>query len=88
MSRRTLDRSHTYQEVQQHFDHHPAVTNVRQTGSHRIYSGPRGSVVVPIGHRGDVPRGTLRSIMRMAALAGLALFIAAVALGALMPFVG
>lgn len=71
MSRRTLDRSHTYQEVQQHFDHHPAVTDIRQSGSHRTYTGPRGSVTVPIGHRGDVPRPTLRSIIRMATAAGL-----------------
>ena len=80
MTRRTLDRSHTYQEVQQHLDHHPALRDVRQSGSHRTYTGPHGCVTVPCGHRGDVPRGTLRSICRMAALAGLGLifvFIAA-----------
>lgn len=75
MTRRTLDASHTYQELRQHFDQHPAVKDVRQSGSHRTYVGPHGSVIVPIGHRGDVPRGTLRSICRMAALAGLACLV-------------
>lgn len=77
MSRRTLDRAHTYQEVQQHLDHHPAVVSVRQSGSHRTYTGPHGTVTVPCGHRGDVPHGTLRSIVRMATLAGLGVLIVA-----------
>lgn len=71
MSRRTLDRAHTGRELCQHFDHHPELRARRQSGSHVVYTGPRGSVVVP-NHGGDVARGTLRSIIRMAALAGLA----------------
>ena len=78
MTRRTLDRAVTGREVRQHFDNHPSLREVRQSGSHRIYRGPTGSVVVPC-HDGDVAKGTLRSIRRMAALAGLAMLAVAVA---------
>lgn len=71
MARRSLDRSHSYLEVQQHFDHHPNVRAVRQSGSHKTYIGPRGNVTVPVGHRGDMPPGTLKSIIKAATLAGL-----------------
>lgn len=77
MARRTLDRSTTYREVAAHFDNHPALRAARQSGSHRTYTGPTGSVVVPC-HNGDVPRGTLRSIVRMALMAGLACLIVVV----------
>lgn len=76
MTRRTLEKAHTGREVCAHFDNHPALVEVHQSGSHRIYRGPRGSVIVP-AHNGDVPRGTLRSICRMAALAGLAALVIA-----------
>ena len=78
MSRRTLDRAHTYQEVEQHFDHHPAVVAVRQSGIHRTYTGPTGIVTVPCGHRGDVPRPLLRAIVRASIAAGLACLIVAI----------
>lgn len=71
MTRRTLDRAHTGRELCQHFEHHPALRAKRQNGSHVVYTGPTGTVIVP-NHPGDVKRGTLRSIIRMAALAGLA----------------
>lgn len=77
MARRTLDRATTYREVAAHFDHHASLQATRQSGSHRVYTGPTGVVIVPC-HSGDVPRGTLRSIMRMALLAGLACLIVAV----------
>lgn len=78
MSRRTLDRSHTYQEVQAHFDHHESVVAVRQSGSHRTYTSRNGnSVTVPIGHRGDVPRGLLRAICKAAVTAGLVCLVVA-----------
>lgn len=67
MTRRTLDRATTGREVCQHFDNHPALVSVSQSGSHRKYTGPRGIVIVP-AHSGDIARGTLRSIVRMAAL--------------------
>ena len=72
MTRRTLDRAQTAQQLCAHFDHHPALRGWRQSGSHRIYTGPTGQVIVPC-HNGDVANGTRRSICRMAALAGLAL---------------
>lgn len=71
MTRRTLDRARTGRELCQHFDHHPALRAKRQSGSHVIYTGPNGQVIVP-NHNGDVKTGTLRSIVRMAKLAGLA----------------
>lgn len=41
-------------------------TRARQTGSHLVMTAnERGIVVVPI-HTGTLPRGTLRSIIRMA----------------------
>jgi predicted RNA binding protein YcfA (HicA-like mRNA interferase family) len=82
MARRTLDRAHTAREVNAHFEHHPALIDVRQNGSHRTYRGPNGSVIVPC-HNGDIARGTLRSIVRMAALAGLAALAVAALIGAL-----
>lgn len=79
MSRRTLDRALTGREVAAHFDNHPALISVRQSGSHRTYRGPRGSVTVPV-HGGEIARGTLRSIRRMALIAGLACLVFATAL--------
>jgi predicted RNA binding protein YcfA (HicA-like mRNA interferase family) len=73
MTRRTLDKSTTAREVCQALEHHPALVEVRQSGSHRIFRGPSGMVVVP-AHGGNLRRGTLRSILRMAALAGLSVF--------------
>lgn len=82
MARRTLDRATTYREVAAHFDHHPALQASRQSGSHRTYTGPHGVVIVPC-HNGDVPRGTLRSICRMALLAGLACLVVVAVIGTL-----
>jgi predicted RNA binding protein YcfA (HicA-like mRNA interferase family) len=41
----------------------------RQTGSHRIFAheSKKGIVVVPI-HGGDIPKGTLKSILKQADL--------------------
>lgn len=78
MSRRTLDQAHTYQEIEAHFDHHPKVVKVRQSGSHKTYVGPTGTVTTPVGHRGDMPRPLLRAIQRAALAAGLACLIVAV----------
>ena len=86
MAIRSLDpaRLHKRREVESYYDHHPAVLETRQCGtSHKIYKGPRGSFSVPTGP-GDMPRGTLASIVRMAAAAGVlcllvALYLAAVA---------
>jgi predicted RNA binding protein YcfA (HicA-like mRNA interferase family) len=43
----------------------------RQSGSHRIFRHPsrQGSVSIPM-HTRDVPRGTLRNILRQAGLTG------------------
>ena len=79
MTRRTLDRAHTSREVHQHFEHHPALVSKRSSGRHTVYKGPGGSVPVPT-HPGDVARGTLRNIVRLATLAGLAVAVVAVLL--------
>ena len=36
----------------------------RSSGSHRVYSNGSGSIVVIPFHAGDVPLGTLRSIIK------------------------
>lgn len=77
MTRRTLDRATTAREVCQALEHHPDLREWRQSGSHRTYTGPHGIVIVP-AHAGDLKRGTLRSILRMAAMAGLAALVVAV----------
>ena len=79
MTRRTLDRAHTSQEVNSHFVHHPRLVSYRTSGGHTVYEGPTGTVVTT-NHPGDIPRGTLRSICRMAALAGLAVLVVGVAI--------
>ena len=79
MTRRALEACHTDRELCQHFDHHKALIGWRQCGSHRVYDGPTGSVVVPC-HGKDVARGTLRSILKMAVLAGLAVIVLVVLL--------
>lgn len=80
MSRRTLDRATTAREVCAALETHPNLREWRQSGSHRTYTGPSGIVVVP-AHTGDLKRGTLRSILRMAAMAGLAALVLAIAIG-------
>lgn len=48
-------------------------TPVRQTGSHLIAKNGSGKIVVIPMHRGELPRGTLRSILKMIGLLALAL---------------
>jgi predicted RNA binding protein YcfA (HicA-like mRNA interferase family) len=79
MTRRTLDRATTAREVCQALDHHPALREKRQRGSHVVYTGPGGNVIVP-AHPGDLKRGTLKSICRMALLAGLSVLVLAAVL--------
>lgn len=77
MAIRSLDPHKVYpkREVESYYDHHPAVESSRQCGtSHKVYKGRRGSFVVPTGP-GDMPRGTLTSILRMAAAAGVLLAV-------------
>jgi hypothetical protein len=71
MAIRSLNPAKLYkkQEVVSYYDHNPAVLDSHQTGSHKIYRGPRGSFVVPNG-AGDMKRGTLKSILAQAAAAG------------------
>lgn len=81
MTRRTaaeeLERAHTSREVHAALSRAPHLVNVRP-GKHTVYIGPRGSVPVP-NHNCDMPRGTLRSICRMAAAAGLFCLVLAIA---------
>lgn len=50
-----------------------------RTGRHTVYEFPHGLVPVP-NHDGDCPRGTWRSICRMALLAGFAVLIVMIVL--------
>lgn len=77
MSRKPLCDCRTYREVHQALSHAPGLAGVRNGGRHVVYRGPRGSVPVP-SHNGDVPHGTLKSIVRLAAMAGLASVVLAV----------
>lgn len=82
MAIRSINPAKLYkkQEVENFYDHHPAVTSARQCGtSHKVYKGPHGSFVVPTGP-GDCPRGTLKSILTQAAAAGVLCLVAAVLL--------
>ena len=74
MTRRTLEHSHTFREVHAALQHNPGLRAMRNCGRHTVYTGPHGCVPVPT-HQGDVPRGTLKSIVKMAVMAGLAVVI-------------
>ncbi len=76
MSRRSLDQAHTYREIHSALERSPALVSKRNGGRHTVYVGPNGSVPVP-NHAGDAPRGTLHSICKMAALAGLSVLVLA-----------
>ena len=79
--RKAIDESRDTRDVCAALDRAPGLVSVRQNGtSHRVYVGPRGSVAVPVGEK-ELRRGTWRSIIRQAAMAGLAMMvIAAIAL--------
>lgn len=85
MAIRHIDPHKVYskREVVAHYDRHPAVLDSHQTGSHKVYKGPRGSFVVPNGP-GDMARGTLKSILTQAAAAGVLGLIAAVVVRAVL----
>lgn len=79
MAQRTLnpDKLTPNRDVESYFDHHPLVTDVRVCGSHKTWKGPHGSVTAPVGHPGEMARGTLRSVIRAAVAAGLAVLLIA-----------
>lgn len=79
MTRRQLTQAHTYRDLHQHFQHHPNLRAVRNGGRHTVYCGPHGSVPVP-NHTGDVKHGTLRGVVKLAQLAGLAALVLGVVL--------
>jgi predicted RNA binding protein YcfA (HicA-like mRNA interferase family) len=70
VTRRTLDQAHTYREAHAALEHSPTLQGVRRGGRHIVYEGPNGVVPVP-NHNGDAPRGTMKSIYKMACAAGL-----------------
>lgn len=80
MSRRSLEQAHTYREVHSALQHSPTLVGMRNGGRHVVYTGPNGCVPVAT-HVGDIPRPTLRSIAKMAALAGLAVLMMAFVIG-------
>lgn len=69
--RKALDESRETRDVCSALERSPNLVGVRQNGtSHRVYTGPRGSVAVPI-HNKELRMGTWRSVIRQAALVGL-----------------
>ena len=78
MSRRkAIDESRDTRDVCAALERAPGLIAWRQNGtSHRVYVGPRGSVAVPVSEK-ELRRGTWRSIIRQAALAGLAVLVIA-----------
>lgn len=82
MRRIALDPTQTgqvkYSEIHAALGRSKTLRSVRP-GKHTVYVGPTGSVPVP-NHDGDCPRGTWRSICRLAILAGLAVMVAVIVL--------
>ena len=72
-----------YSEIHAALGRSKSLHGIRNGGDHTVYTGPHGSVPVP-NHAGhDCPRGTWRSICRMAIAAGLAALVVAVAVSML-----
>ncbi len=80
MARRTLAQARTYREIHSALQHSPNLAGQRDRGEHTVYTGRNGKCVPVPWHNGDCPIGTLRSICRLARLAGLATVVLAVAL--------
>ena len=69
--RKALDESRETRDICAALEHSPHLVSVRQSGtSHRVYTGPRGSVAVSV-HGKDQPLGTWHAIIRQATMAGL-----------------
>jgi len=82
--RKALDESRCTDDVCSALARSPDLKGTHQSGSHLTFQGPYGSVVVPVGHGGSggkqLPYGTYKSILKMAALAGLTLLALALVL--------
>ncbi len=75
MAKKPLKDCRKAKDFDKFFGSHPDLVDTRQTGSHKIWRGPTGSVVTHSNGATDIPKGTRSSIRRMAALAGLFLFM-------------
>jgi predicted RNA binding protein YcfA (HicA-like mRNA interferase family) len=74
MGNHNLSHCHTAREIESYLSHRGA-TCVRQTGSHAIWKGQQGGPIVIPCHNGDLPRGTLGSIVKMILIAGLGILL-------------
>lgn len=74
---KSLNNCHTAADFDRLIAASGVAYNERQNGSsHRVYKFPESGVSVPIPqHRGDIPTGTRRSIIKSLALAGLAVVL-------------
>ena len=79
-----LNACHTSREVESYLAHKGA-TKVGQCGSHAKWRAPAGALVIIPCHAGDLHRGTLLSIIKMIAIAGLSAFLAACYIAATVP---
>lgn len=66
-----------YSEIHAALGRSKTLRAVRKGGEHTVYLGPHGCVPVPNHGGQDCPRGTWRSICRMAIAAGLASLVLA-----------
>lgn len=65
-----LERAKTCREHQAALSHAPNLQGTR-SGRHIFYIGPTGGVPVPAHGGAEIPKGTHRSIVRLAVAAGL-----------------
>ena len=86
MTRRALsDDNIKYADVTAHFERHPQVREIkRKNATVKVY-GPHGTVMYHDHPGQTVPGGTLRSIRRMAVLAGLFIICLVVAATLVLP---
>ena len=82
MSKKSAAQCRTGQDLADYAESHGAIVE-RQTGSHRILKLPNGEYeVIPV-HRHELGRGLRCKIIKHLAAAGVTLFIAMIAIGAM-----
>ncbi len=72
----SLSRCRTSRDVESYLAHRGAV-KICQSGSHAKWRGPSGAQVIIPCHNGELPRGTLSSIVKMILIAGLGVAVVA-----------
>ncbi len=76
MSSKPLNRCRNSREFSGYLSHRGAI-HIGQVGSHSKWRGPNGAQVIIPCHNGDLPRGTISSIVKMIVIAGLGVAVVA-----------